>query len=67
MLEKIKKFYADHESQIKTVVGCGALVGGALLFYFKSFDYGYNCRVNLEKAVGNGIFEAIEKFGQEEF
>ena len=67
MLEKIKKFYADHESQIKTVAGCGALIVGTVLFYTKSFDYGYNCRINLEKAVGNGLFEAIEKFGQEEF
>lgn len=66
MLDKIKTWAKDHEDQIKTVVGCGAIVVGGIIFYSKSFDYGYNCRINLEKAAGNGLFEAIEKFGNEE-
>ena len=44
---------------------CAGLTVGAIIFYSKSFDYGYECRVNLEKEAGNGLFEAIEKFGNE--
>ena len=65
MLEKIKKFYADHENRIKTIAGFATLIGGAVLLY-KRLDSGYNCRVDLEKAAGNGLFEAIEKLAWEE-
>lgn len=66
MLDKLKTWYKDHETTIKTVAGCGAICVGAWIFYSKSFDYGYDCRINLEKQAGNGLFEAIEKFGNEE-
>ena len=66
MLEKVKNWAKDHEDEIKTILITGAVTVGAVIFYSKSFDYGYNCRVNLEKEAGNGLFEAIEKFGNEE-
>lgn len=67
MLDKVKNWAKNHENGIKTFLMCGAVTVGAVVFYSKSFDYGYECRVNLEKAAGNGLFEAIQKFGDEEF
>lgn len=65
MFDKIKTWGKDHEDDIRTVAMCGAILIGGILFYSKSFDYGYDCRINLEKEAGNGLFEAIEKFGNE--
>lgn len=65
MLNKVKTWYKNHEKTIKAVAGCGAVAVGAYIFYSKSFDRGYNCRMNLEKEAGNGLFDAIEKFGNE--
>ena len=65
MLDKVKNWAKDHENGIKTTLMCAGLTVGAIIFYSKSFDYGYECRVNLEKEAGNGLFEAIEGFGNE--
>ena len=65
MLNKIKTWYKDHEATIRATAVSGAICVGAYIFYSKSFDYGYKCRINLEKQAGNGLFEAIEKFGNE--
>lgn len=67
MLNKVKTWAKEHETEIKTAVTITAIGVGAYIFYSASFDYGYECRKNLEKSAGNGLFEAIEKFGNEEF
>lgn len=62
MLTTIKNWAKEREEQLKTITILGAIGIGMYVFYSKSFDYGYNCRVNLEKIAGNGLYEAIEKF-----
>lgn len=60
MFEKIKNFASSHADEALKLLPYVALAGGALLLYWKSFDYGYDCRVNLEKAAGEDIFNAVE-------
>lgn len=66
MLNNIKTWVKEHETQIKTAVTITLIGVGAYAFYSESFNYGYDCRKNLEKEAGNGLFEAIEKFANEE-
>ena len=66
MLDNIKTWAKEHETQIKTAATITLIGIGAFIAYSASFDYGYDCRKNLEKAAGNGLFEAIEKFANEE-
>lgn len=61
MFNGIKGFVSEHKDTIATAAPYVALVIGALALYSKSFDYGYNCRVNLEKQAGDAIFNAVEK------
>lgn len=60
--EKAQKFYNDHKFEI--VAGAAAV--GAWIFYSKSFDYGYNCRVNFEKAcdaeTGSNIMDILKAY-----
>lgn len=65
MLTAIKNWAKEREEQLKTIAMLGAIGIGMCVFYSKSFDYGYNCRVDLEKLAGNGLYEAIEKFGNQ--
>ena len=60
MFKKIKNFAHNHKDELIVVAKCAALVVGTVVLYSKSFDYGYNCRVNLEKSAGEDIFKAIE-------
>ena len=66
----VKTWATEHKDAIVNVVMLGGCVVGivfvdklAVATYNKIFDYGYNCRKNLEREAGNGLFEAIEKFG----
>lgn len=43
---KIKNFVEDHTPEIV----CAALFVGGYMFYSKSFNYGFECGVNSEKA-----------------
>lgn len=56
----VTNFVSDHKNDIINGVIFVAGIAGVILFYSASFDYGYECRKNLEKAAGKGIFEAIE-------
>ena len=62
--KKIKNFAEDH----KDAIVCGAIVVGGIIFYSSSFDYGYKCRVNFEKAcdadTGSNIVEALKAYGK---
>lgn len=63
-LNKYKEFYHDHEFAFKA----GAIAVGAWVFYSKSFDYGYDCRVNIEKAcdaeTGSNIVDILKAYGE---
>ena len=59
----VKTWATEHKDTIVNAVVLGGCVVGMVLSYSKIFDYGYNCRKNLELEAGNGLFEAIEKFG----
>lgn len=61
MFNAAKNFVNEHKDTITQIAPYAALVIGAIILYSKSFDYGYNCRVNLEKAAGETIFNAVEK------
>lgn len=65
MLTTIENWAKKHEEQLKTIITLGAIGIGMYVFYSKSFDYGYDCRVNLEKLAGDGLYETIEKFGNQ--
>ena len=60
MFKKIKNFAHNHKDELIVGAKCAAFVVGTVVLYWKSFDYGYNCRVNLEKSAGEQIFKAIE-------
>ena len=66
MLDNIMTWAKENETQIKTAVTVALIGIGAYVLYSGSFDYGYECRKNLEKEAGNGLFEAIEEFANEE-
>ena len=66
MLDNIMTWAKENETQIKTAVTVALIGVGAFIAYSASFDYGYECRKNLEKEAGNGLFEAIEEFANEE-
>lgn len=64
MFENIANNVTGFVSEHKDDIIAGAMfvggIVGVLLFYNASFNYGYECRKNLEKTAGEGIFEAIE-------
>ena len=47
MFKKIKNFAHNHKDELIIGAKCAAFVVGTVVLYWKSFDYGYNCRVNL--------------------
>lgn len=53
-------FVSEHKDDIINGAIFVAGIVGVLILYNESFNYGYECRKNLEKAAGEGIFEAIE-------
>lgn len=62
---KIKGFVKKHKAEFIAV----AIGAGAIIFYSKSFDYGYNARVDFEEicdeVTGSNIVETIKKFSDE--
>lgn len=61
----VSEFVSDHRDDLACAAMCVIFVGGALTLYFSGYDQGYKTRKLLEKAAGNGLFEAVESFGKE--
>ena len=60
--EKVKEFYNYHKYEI----AAGAIIAVGWVVYSKIFDYGYNCRVDFEKAcdadTGSNIVDILNAY-----
>lgn len=60
--KKAQEFYNDYKLEIIA----GAVFVGGMIIYGKSFDYGYSCRVDFEKAcdadTGSNIVDILNAY-----
>lgn len=60
--EKAQRLYNDHKYEI----AAGAIIAVGWVVYSKIFDYGYNCRVDFEKAcdaeTGSNIVDILNAY-----